>query len=180
MRYGVGKLIGFICRHDRQPGFAEWHSTIAARWNARLRDHRMSMVDAGIGALLVSIILFGTLSISFFPPQNNDFTRVNITLPPGTTLKQTEGVDRQRCRDGHEGPEHRRVFEHINVGTGSGEHRPQEGSQGHEHRVRARPFAGAAAFPDARVSFQGQNGGGPDGGFARHHAVSSAATIPRS
>ena len=29
-------------------------------------------VYAGVATLLVSIILFGTLSISFFPPQNND------------------------------------------------------------------------------------------------------------
>ena len=71
---------------------ADWHAIVAARWNARLRDHRLTMVAAGFATLLLSIVLFGTLSMSFFPPQNSDYSRVNITLPPGSTLKQTEAV----------------------------------------------------------------------------------------
>ncbi len=89
--YGVGKLIGFIVGIVGSHGFAEWHSTMAARWDARLRDHRFSMVCAGVATLLVSIILFGTLSISFFPPQNNDFTRVNITFHPERRSSRPRG-----------------------------------------------------------------------------------------
>ena len=77
------------------------------------------MVGAGIATLLLSIILFGTLSVSFFPPQNNDFTRVNITLPPGTTLEQTEDVTDRVAALVVKDPSVERVFERINVGTGS-------------------------------------------------------------
>ena len=52
----------------------------------------MAMVGAGVVTLLLSIVLFGTLSQSFFPPQNDDYSRVEHRLPPGTTLKQTEAV----------------------------------------------------------------------------------------
>ena len=55
--YGAGKLIGFIIRMVGSHGFSEWHSALAARWDARLRDHRLAMVGAGIATLLLSIIL---------------------------------------------------------------------------------------------------------------------------
>src|SRR5215213_2338980 len=42
--YGAGKLIGLIVRLISSRGFGEWHQTMAARWNARLHDHRMAMV----------------------------------------------------------------------------------------------------------------------------------------
>ena len=48
-------------------GFAEWHAIVAARWNARMHDHRMAMVGAGIVTLLLSIVLFGTLSHVLLP-----------------------------------------------------------------------------------------------------------------
>ena len=57
-----------------------------------MQDHRLTMVGAGIATLLLSIVLFGTLSMSFFPPQNSDYSRANITMAPGSTLKETEAV----------------------------------------------------------------------------------------
>ncbi len=91
------KLIGFIVAHGRLAvrsanGTASSRragmracTTTAWRWSARASSR-----------LLLSIVLFGTLSQSFFPPQNSDYSRVNITMPPGSTLKQTEAVDRPR------------------------------------------------------------------------------------
>ena len=96
------------------------------------------MVGAGIVTLLLSIVLFGTLPQSFFPPQNDDYSRVNITLPPGSTLKQTEAATDRVAAIVSKDPNVERVFERVNVGTGPGEHRAQEGPQGHQHRVRAR------------------------------------------
>ena len=161
--YGAGKLIGFIVGMIGSHGFAQWHSTIAARWNARLKDHRLAMVGAGIGTLLLSIILFGTLSVSFFPPQNNDFTRVNITLPPGTTLAQTEGVTDRVAALVEKDPSVERVFERINVGTGSVNIVLKKDRKVTSTEFERNMSPQLAAFPDARVSFQAQNGGGPDG-----------------
>ena len=160
--YGVGKLIGLIVRLVGSSGFAEWHRNMAERWDARLRDHRMTMVGAGIGTLLLSIILFGTLSQSFFPPQNDDYARVNITLPPGSTLKQTEAATDRVAAMVVKDPNVERVFERVNVGTGRVNIVLKK-----NRKVTSTEFERAwsprlAAIPDARANFQSQNGGGPD------------------
>jgi multidrug efflux pump subunit AcrB len=132
------------------------------RWNARMHDHRMAMVGAGVLTLLVSAGLFGTLPLSFFPPQNDDYSRVNITMPPGTTLKQTESVTDRVAALVQKDPSVERVFERINVGTGRVNIVLKK-----DRKVTSTEFERAmapslSAFPDARVSFMSQNGGGPD------------------
>jgi multidrug efflux pump subunit AcrB len=159
--YGAGKGIGWLIQRTGG-GFAQWHRVIGGHWNARMHDHRIVMVGAGIETLLVSIILFGTLSMSFFPPQNNDFSRANITLPPGTTLVQTEDVADRVAAMVSKDPSVDRVFERINVGTASVNIVLKK-----DRKVTSTEFERGlspqlAAFPDARVSFQSQNGGGPD------------------
>ncbi|HEX4800250.1 MAG TPA: efflux RND transporter permease subunit [Sphingomicrobium sp.] len=162
LAYGAAKLIAALVQGVGSYDFAEWHGIMVARWNARMHDHRLAMVAAGFATLLISIVLFGTLSTSFFPPQNSDYSRVNITLPPGSTLKDTEAVVDRVGAIVSKDPSVERVFERINVG------------QGHlnivlkkNRKVKSTEFERAlsptlAAIPDARVSFQSQNGGGPD------------------
>ncbi len=159
--YLVGKGIGLLVRMIGG-GFGEWHEVMAAHWKARLHDHRLVMVGAGIETLMLSIILFGTLSMSFFPPQNNDFTRANITMAPGSTLAQTEDVSARVAQLVAKDPSVDRVFERINVGTASVNIVLKK-----DRKVTSTEFERGlspqlAAFPDARVSFQAQNGGGPD------------------
>src|SRR6476469_119181 len=79
LAYGAAKLIAMLVQMVGSAGFADWHGIMVARWNARMHDHRLAMVGAGIATLLLSVTLFGTLPLSFFPPQNDDFARVNIT-----------------------------------------------------------------------------------------------------
>src|SRR6478672_5481063 len=160
--YGVGKLIGLIIRLIASRGFAEWHENIAARWNARLRDHRMAMVGAGIATLLLSVALFGTLPLSFFPPQNDDFARVNITLAPGTTLKQTEAVVDNVAAIIAKDPSVERVFERVNVGTGRVSIVLKKSRKVTNTEFQRALAPTLASIADARVSFQSQNGGGPD------------------
>jgi multidrug efflux pump subunit AcrB len=120
------------------------------------------MVAAGVATLLLSIVLFGTLSMSFFPPQNSDYSRVNITMAPGSTLKDTEAVvDRVAAVVGRD-VNVDRVFERVNVGEG---HlnivlKKKRDVTSTEFERNLAPTL--AAMPDARVSFQSQQGGGPD------------------
>jgi multidrug efflux pump subunit AcrB len=142
--------------------FGEWYGIVADRFNARMQDHRMAMVAAGIGTLLLSVVLFGTLSISFFPPQNDDYARINITLPPGATLKSTEAATDRVAAIVKKDPSVERVFERVNVGTGRVNVVLKK-----SRKVTSTEFQQAltptlSAFPDARVSFMSQNGGGPD------------------
>ena len=160
--YGVGKLISFLVQLIGSSSFADWHALVAARWNARMHDHRLAMVGAGLATLLLSIILFGTLSTSFFPPQNSDYSRVNITLPPGSTLKDTEAVVDRVAAIISKDPNVDRVFERINVGDGHvnivlKKKRPLKSTEFERNLAPT-----LAAMADARVSFQSQQGGGPD------------------
>jgi multidrug efflux pump subunit AcrB len=160
--YGFAKLLGFVIQMVGTRGFAGWHEIVAARWSARMHDHRMTMVGAGVVTLLVSMVLFGTLSQSFFPPQNNDYSRVNITMPPGTTLEQTEDVIDRVAAIVAKDPTVERVFERINVGSGRVSIVLKK-----DREITSTEFERAlspklAEFPDARVSFLSQNGGGPD------------------
>src|SRR5437764_11419538 len=159
--YGVGRLIRLLVQIAGSGSFADWHATAAARWNARMHDHRLAMVGAGIVTLLLSIVLFALCSVSFFPPQNSDYSRVNITMPPGSTLKETEAVVDRAAAIVSKDPSVDREFERVNVG------------QGHvnivlkkDRKVKSNEFERnlsptLAAIPDARVSFQRQQGGGP-------------------
>ena len=117
----------------------------------------------GLGTLLISAVLFGTLSMTFQPPQNFDFSLVNITLPPGSTIKQTEEIADRVAKIVQRDPDVDRTFERVRVGTA------RVNVVLKKDRVKTsteyeRSMAPAlAAIPDARVSFQSQNGGGPDG-----------------
>ncbi len=161
--YGAGRLIAFLVQLLGGGGaFAEWHGLVVDRWNARMRDHRISVVGAGVLILLLSVALFGTLSQSFFPPQNNDFSRVNITMAPGTTLKQTETVVDQVAAVVVKDPSVDRVFERVNVASGRVSIVLKKDREVTSTEFERNLSPTLAAIPDARVSFQSQGGGGPD------------------
>jgi len=146
------KAVAYRLQHPGAWGWVKSH----------LRDHRMAMVGAGFCTLILSAILFAMLPQSFFPPQNDDYSRVNITLPPGTTLKQTESVTDRVAAIVARDPSVERVFERVYVGTGRVNIVLRK-----DRKVTSTQFERAlsptlSAFPDARVSFQSQNGGGPD------------------
>ena len=160
--YGAANLVGFLVPRLSTASFRDWHAIASGRWNARLQDHRLVMVAAGLGTLLLSIVLFGTLSTSFFPPQNSDYSRANITMAPGSTLKDTEKVVDRVAAIINKDPNVDRVFERVNVGVGHvnivlKKKRPVTSTQFERNLSPT-----LAAIPDARVSFQSQNGGGPD------------------
>ncbi|HUP66999.1 MAG TPA: efflux RND transporter permease subunit [Sphingomicrobium sp.] len=159
--YGAGRLASAVLRSG-DGSFARFYSYVAGHWNATLQDHRMAMVGAGFLTLLVSIALFGTLPQSFFPPQNDDFARINITLAPGTTLKQTEVVVDKVAAMIQKDPSVERVFERANVGNGrvSIVLKKDRKMTSTEWQRQVSPRLGDIA--DARVSFESQNGGGPD------------------
>ena len=74
-------------------------------------------------------------------------------------------------------PNVERVFERVQRRHRTGEHRPQEGPQGHEHRVRARALAVAGRVPRRARQLPEPERRRARRGRTRHHALSSAATI---
>ena len=130
---------------------------------SQFRDHRLYMVAAGFGALLLSGVLFATLPMTFQPPLNLDFSRVNVTLPPGSTLEQTEAIHHRIAVLLKRDPDVEHVFERINVANGHLNvvlKKDRKKTSTEFERLHAPELS---AIPDARVSFQSQNGGGPGG-----------------
>jgi multidrug efflux pump subunit AcrB len=160
--YLAARLVALLVRIAGSRDFAHWYGLMVARWNARMKDHRLAMVGAGFVTLLLSVVLFGTLPLSFFPPENDDFARANITLAPGTTLKQTEAVVDHVAAVIAKDPSVERVFERVNVGDGRVSIVLKKDRKVTSTEFQRNLSPTLAAIPDARVSFQSQNGGGPD------------------
>ncbi|HEY6048836.1 MAG TPA: efflux RND transporter permease subunit, partial [Sphingomicrobium sp.] len=157
----AGYVWGLIRGFDDSQ-FASWaRSVIRLGW-ASMFDHRFAMVGAGIVTLLLSGVLFSLIPQSFFPPQNSDFSRANITMPPGTTLKQTEAVVDHVAAIVAKDPSVERVFERVNVGEGHVNIVLKKSRKVKSTEFERNLSPTLAAIPDARVSFQSQNGGGPD------------------
>jgi multidrug efflux pump subunit AcrB len=140
----------------RNPGAFGWVKSL-------FRDHRLYMVGAGFGALLLSGVLFATLPMTFQPPLNLDFSRVNVTLPPGSTLEQTEDIHHRIAVLLKRDPDVEHVFERINVGNGHLNVVLKKDRKKTSTEFERSHAPELAAIPDARVSFQSQNGGGPGG-----------------
>ena len=135
----------------------------AARVFARLFDHRVWVMGMALGALVLTVIVFSTLPQEFQPQQDNDRSTVTVTLPPGSTLEQSEAVvtrvaDMLAAQKAMVTSVYARSF----IGEGRvtatlADDRKQTSVQFERSMAPA-----LSAIPDARVSFQNQNGwGGP-------------------
>jgi multidrug efflux pump subunit AcrB len=140
----------------RHPG--KWGKIKSLRY-----DHRMAMVAAGVGALVITGVLIATLPMTFQPAINLDSSTVQVSLPPGSTLKQTEAVVDRVATIVRKDPSVERAFERISVACGSVEIQLRK-----DRKVSSTEFERSLAptlanISDARVNFQSQNGGGPGG-----------------
>ncbi len=145
---------------NRTPGrrVALWHNLLA-----RLRDHRVWMMGIGALALALTVVLFATRAQEFFPTANNDFTRVSVEQVPGTTIKQTEAVVDQISGLLAKQPEVRNYFERINEGTGRILLMFKDDKARTTQQFQNDLTPMLQQFPDARVTFQSDEGGSGTG-----------------
>jgi multidrug efflux pump subunit AcrB len=158
----AGLVVGWVRGFERSQ-FAAWSRSIVKLGWASMFDHRLAMVGAGVATLVLTGVLFAMLPQSFFPPQNDDYSRVNITLPPGSTLKQTEAATDAVAALVQKDPSVERVFERVNIASGRVNIVLKKDREVTSTEFERALSPALSAFPDARVSFQSQNGGGPDG-----------------
>ena len=131
------------------------------RWQRLwLRDNRWITVVIGVVAFGLTIFAFITLPFTFQPPANAETSNLQITMPPGTTLQQTEAVADRAAKILRAQPEVATAVEYIEVGTAE-----VVMTLKHERKRTSTEFERAlapvlATIPDARINFQSQGGGG--------------------
>ncbi len=161
-------------RHRKPNGQLAFRHRLAARF----RDHRIGVMGIGLASFVLTIVMFATTPMQFFPTTNLDFSMVKIEMVPGTTLKQSEEVSREVVAILRKQQEVKDVLENVSEGSGSlyvtlRDDRVRQ-SQQFEREV-ALEFQN---IPDARVNFQEMQNG-PPGGSGRAISVMLSGSDPK-
>jgi multidrug efflux pump subunit AcrB len=136
---------------DRYMGILRW--TLDNRWKTML---------GGAAAFGLTLVVFGSVPLSFQPPINADYSQARVEMVPGTTLAQTEKVVDEAREMLAESPDVEAAFSNIRVGGASIylTLNPERDLTSTEFERLWAPKL--AAIPDARIFFASQGGGGPN------------------
>jgi multidrug efflux pump subunit AcrB len=126
--------------------------------------HRWTTVVGGLGALGLTALIFSQLSFTFFPPEDRDFSQVRIFLPPGTTRADAERISTQARNIVETAPEVVQVVERVNVGNANLNIMLSDDRKRTSIEIERSLAPKLSAIADARVNFQSQSQGGPEGG----------------
>ena len=127
-------------------------------WTLRNRWWTMAI---GAVALVCTVWSFATLPMTFQPAMDTDYSQVTIEMPPGSTLAQTTAVADKVSAMLQASPVVDAAFAEINASSDSSMFLTLKKNRPMTSVEFERSFAPKLqAIPDARVSFQSQNGGG--------------------
>ena len=134
-------------------------------------------MGVGLASFLLTIVMFATTPMQFFPNTNLDFSMIRVEMVPGTTLEQTEKVTDQVAAILREEQEPETIQQRVNEGNGSlyvtlRDDRVRKSLQ-FEQEVSTK----FQQIPDARVNFQ-QMQNGPPGGSGRDISVMLSGSDP--
>jgi len=120
-------------------------------------DHRWWTMGFGLLAFLFTIYLFIALPKTFQPPQDQDTSRVSVTMPPGTTLEQTRDVAERAVAILKTQPEVETAVDYVNVGSASIALTLKEdrARKSYDFEREVSPLLGQ--IPDGRINFESQN-----------------------
>jgi len=151
-------LLGWALDTRRAKAYAA-RGGMRRRILAKFLDHRVWMMGFGLGAFVLTIVLLVMMPQQFEPNQDQDFSRINIEMVPGTTIRQTEVVTDRVADLINQQPEVDTAMENIREGNARIfiTLRPDRKRSSIEFERDLAPKL--ADFPDARVSFASQQGG---------------------
>ncbi|WP_324829011.1 efflux RND transporter permease subunit [Qipengyuania zhejiangensis] len=133
--------------------------------NARFSDHRVGMIAIGWFSLLLSGLLLSQTPFQFQPEVNEDNSRIEIEMVPGTTLESTELVADQVADMLYEQPEVERALVRVREGEATIYITLTEDRKKKSFEFERDLAPALSQIPDARVRFQSQGGpGGPGSG----------------
>jgi multidrug efflux pump subunit AcrB len=148
------------------------------RFTGYLRDHRIWTMAVGGAAFLLTVFLFTQISIIFQPTRDLPRSNVTITMPPGSTLAQTQRIAAQVTDLLRVQPEVDSVFSSVEVGSGRVTallKKPRDKTSIEFEQGLAPKLA---AFPDARVNFETQFNYGDGNGEARDVMITLTGDDP--
>jgi multidrug efflux pump subunit AcrB len=156
--------------------FQAWFLNRKGRFGARMLDHRVWMMGVGGAALIATGVLAMNLPQQFFPDNDSDFSMIQVEMVPGTTLRQTEDVITAIAERMDQEQEVELALGIVNEGSGAVRLvlRPDRERTSLEFERELAPVL--QNFPDARVNFQDQQGGG--GGTGRAISVMLSGSDP--
>ncbi|MEP6175024.1 MAG: efflux RND transporter permease subunit, partial [Parasphingorhabdus sp.] len=143
--------------------FADWYAYRSGRYWARAHDHRMWMMATGILSFVLTVILFAITPMEFQPSVNEDNSRVEIEVVPGTTLEQTEKIADQVSDLMYAQPEVERVLTRVRETNATVFVSFKEEREKTSIEFERSLSPELQKIPDARISFRSQNGGGGTG-----------------
>ena len=169
---GIGALAGRLRDAQGHNHFIQRSRFLAARF----LDHRIWMVILGFAAFGLTIVIAGSLPQQFFPDNDSDFSRVSISMVPGTTLEQTEAVVDDIAERLSEEQEVALALGVANEGSGqiSLVLRDDRARTSLDFEREMTPVL--QDIPDARVNFSSNQGGG--GGTGRAISIMLAGSDP--
>jgi len=147
----------------RAEAYRQRHPGVLGAIISIFRDHRMWMVGVGLGLFVLQGVLFATLSMTFQPAMNFDFSNVRVGMAPGSTLEQTEAVVDRAARIVMKDPDVEKVFERVYVGSGYVNVVLKKDRKKTSTEFERSLTPAISDIPDAQVNFLSQNGGGPGG-----------------
>ncbi len=130
------------------------------RWlEARFYDHRAWMLMTGYFALMTTVLLFMAVPQQFQPNVDDDNSRVEIEMVPGTTLESYERVVDRVADLMWEQPEVERALERVRQGNSTVYVTLKEDREKTSTEFERDLAPILAQIPDARVRFASQSGG---------------------
>jgi multidrug efflux pump subunit AcrB len=121
--------------------------------------HRWWTMGIGVVAFGATILAFATLPFTFFPTENRDYSRAEIEMPPGTTLEQTQAAADRAAVFLRGQQEVQTAIEYVNVGSATISMTLREDRKRSSSDFEREVGPKLNSIPDARVTFDTQNGG---------------------
>jgi multidrug efflux pump subunit AcrB len=147
----------------REHAGPDGHLSLADRFQARLRDHRVWMIGAGVASLALTGLAASLLPMEFFPKQNNDFVTVKIEMVPGTTIAQTDRVSDRVRTILQKDPDTQFVFQRVLEGESYLMITLKEDREKKSGEFENAITPQLQQIPDARVAFTNMMDGGGSG-----------------
>ncbi|MHA6332471.1 efflux RND transporter permease subunit [Qipengyuania sp. CAU 1752] len=148
------KLLGLLSRI-----FGQRIRDVWTYLSARFLDHRVWMLATGYFAFLLTILLFMSTPTQFQPTIDDDNSRVEIEMVPGTTLETTKRVADQVAILLHEQQEVERALKRVRQGNATIYISLRDDRERTSIEFERDLAPTLSQIADARVRFQSQSGG---------------------